>query len=278
MKRYFVLTLIISVILISCFTEQPTKSEKLTSKHLTPAEFNDLLDKTVSGIIDENQKKHIVSKLHSGESYDNALKGLPPKSNKSKQLTLTEFLNQINNIESGEIVETQHKEGKIERNKSDITDVGIFLHVKCSNENLKKLIEKHIDQELRSVKGVRMVLTSLGEILIASENMPFTHCMQLLVSEADRLGIGKTGEIAISVVHIEYIDPAPELTSILKDRLLPQTYNAVANDLVGKKWLLPIEVYRYHYLRLGHKRDLQSICKKIVTDFDKQTFQLARKR
>lgn len=212
--------------MISYFTEQPTKSQKLTSKQLTQADFNDLIDKIVSG----------------------------------------------------EIVETQHKEGKIEPNKSDITDVGIFLHVKCSNENLKKLIEKHIDQELRSVKGVRAVLTSLGEILIASEKMPVTHCMQLLVSEADRLGIGKTGEIAISVVHIEYIDPAPELTSILKDRLSPQTYNAVANDLVGKKWLLPIEVYRYHYLRLGHKRDLQSICKKIVTDFDKQTFQLARKR
>ncbi len=168
--------------------------------------------------------------------------------------------------------------GYTQQEKLDNTDVGIFLHVSCSNENMKKLIEGHIAKELKNLEGVRMALTSLGEILIAPASMPLTHCIQLLVAEADRLGIGKTGEIAVSAVHIEYIDPSSELTSILKARLSPKTYTAIANDLAGKKWLQPLEIYRYHYIRVGHKRDLQSICKKIVTDFDKNTFHSSRKK
>ncbi len=152
-------------------------------------------------------------------------------------------------------------------------DVGIFLHVKCSNENIRKLAEGHIAKELKSLDGVRMAFTSLGEIVILAENTPITHCIQLLILEADRLGMGKTGEMAISTVHIEYIDASPELTSILKTHLSSKAYTSVAKELAGKKWLQPLEIYRYHHLKVGHKRDLQSICKKIIADFDKQTFQ-----
>ena len=117
MKKVFSVTLIISVVLISCFTEQPTKSEKLTSKHLTQAEYVNLLDKIVSGEIDGKQTKHIVSKLHSGESYDNALKGLPPKSKESKieppYLDPAEF----------PFVVPKSKKSKIPLDKADINEV-----------------------------------------------------------------------------------------------------------------------------------------------------------
>ena len=103
MKKVFSLSLIISVILISCFTEQPTKSEKLTKEQLTPAEFVNLIDKIVSGEIDEKQTQHIVSKLHSGKSYDNALKGLPPESNKSEispdKFDINEVFERLDRIE-----------------------------------------------------------------------------------------------------------------------------------------------------------------------------------
>ena len=117
MKKVFSLSLIICVILISCFTEQPTKSQKLTSKQLTQAEFENLLDKIVSGEIDEKQKQHIVSKLHSGESYDNVLKGLPPKS----------------------------KESKIEPDKSDINEV--FERLDRIEHNIKT-IASYLDIEM----------------------------------------------------------------------------------------------------------------------------------
>lgn len=131
MKKIFSVTLIISVILISCFTEQPTKSEKLTSEHLTQAELANLIDKIASGEISEKQTQHIVSKLRSGESYDNTLKGLPPKSKESKSeipyLDPTEF----------PFVVPKSKGSKIKPDESDINKV--FERLDRIEHNIKTI-------------------------------------------------------------------------------------------------------------------------------------------
>ena len=118
MKNVLTLSLIICVILFSCFTEKPTKSEKLTSEHLSQADYEDLLDKITSGHIDEKQAKQVVSKLHSGKSYINALDELSPKSNDS----------QVSNNELNEVIE---RLDKIERNIEVIT---LYLSIKIDDK------------------------------------------------------------------------------------------------------------------------------------------------
>lgn len=118
MNKVFSLMLIISVILISCFTRQPTKSQELTSDQLTQAEFENLLDKIVSSEINETQKGHTISKLNSGESYENALKELPPKSSKSQsspdKFNVYEVIERLDRIERNIRIITSHLGIKID--------------------------------------------------------------------------------------------------------------------------------------------------------------------
>ncbi len=155
--------------------------------------------------------------------------------------------------------------------------IGIFADVRCNDKNMKILIERYISKELKSLDGVHLGLTSLGEIVLFAENLSITHYLHILAVEAERIGIGKTGEIAVSAAYTEIIDPASELAPVLQSRLSPKTYSDVSKDLAGKKWLLSLEVMRGHFLKLGHKRDLENICKKIVNNFDETTFHSSRK-
>ena len=142
----------------------------------------------------------------------------------------------------------------------------------CKDGDTKTLIESYINRELRD----------LGDVLIASQSMIPTHYLNIIAIELTK-GVEeyKTGAIAISITHVEYITSL--CNPVVSGHLSHETIKVIAdnninNILADKKWNASIHLYRGSYLQVGNTNQLSDICKSIVANFDIKTLQVARER
>ena len=148
----------------------------------------------------------------------------------------------------------------------------VLVAVECDDENTKTLIESYINRELRS----------LGDVLIASQDMFPTHRLQIIAIELTK-GVTKhkTGGIAISTTCIESIlsihDP------VIAGHLSSETRKIIAKNIVenmktDKTWWAPINIYRDGFLNVGDIDQLSDHCKSLVATFDIHVLEVARER
>ena len=151
----------------------------------------------------------------------------------------------------------------------------VAVDIQCDDENTKQWIKSYINRELRS----------LGDVVVSGEKTPDIliydikyYNLGLIVIELTMQNI-KTGQIAISAVHLEFIQTI--LDPMFAGTISPEMHESIRFHLAergasNKNIFLDMYRFRCADLQISKKDKLSELCKRIVTNFDIKTLQVAR--